>query len=330
MPTGILAEWITALDRTPGADPEARKKAEAILRQRIVYEGRRLDVTDKNDAPWWLMSTGDEMAIRAFNVVLGRPGWADDEGKMMVGIATRQQKGHWDSTLANAWGTIATKRFAARYPATAITGVTTMTLGAERLTQSWPIPAEAAPLRFNLPAAQTSLLLTHPGAGPWATVSVTAAVPLTQPLFAGYVVKREIFPVQQAVSGTWSRGDVMRVKITVEAGTARSWVVINDPLPPGATVLGGLGGQSQILQSQKVAGDKDDDNWWSQPSYVESGKGAWRGYYQWMPRGVYTTEYNVRLNGAGSFNLPPTRAEAMYSPEIRGQLPNAPLIVAMR
>ncbi len=330
MPTGILAEWITALDRTSGADPEARKKAEAILRQRIVYEGRRLDVTDKENAPWWLMSTGDEMAIRAFNVVLGRPGWGDDEGKMMVGIATRQQRGHWDSTTANAWGTIAVKRFAARYPATAISGVTTMTLGAQKLTQSWPLSAGGQPLRFNLPMAATNMMLSHAGAGPWATVSVTAAVPLTQPLFAGYVVKREVLPVQQAVKGQWSRGDVMRVKITVEAGAARSWVVINDPLPPGATVMGGLGGQSQILQSQKVEGEKQDGDWWDQPSYVESGKGAWRGYYQWMPRGTYTTEYNVRLNGSGSFNLPPTRAEAMYSPEIRGQLPNAPLTVAMR
>ena len=331
MPTGILAEWITALDRTPGVDPAERKKAEAILRQRIVYEGRRLDITDRDDAPWWLMSTGDEMAIRAFNVVLGRPGWADDEGKMMVGIATRQQRGHWDSTLANAWGTIATKRFAARYPSKPITGVTSLSLGGQLLSQNWPVRVDDRPLRFALPLTKTALLLKHPGGGPWATVSVSAAVPLTKPLFAGYVVKRQIIPVQQAVKGQWSRGDVMRIKITVEASTARSWVVINDPLPPGATVLGGLGGQSQILQSQKVAGDSDEGgSWWDQPSYVEAGKGSWRGYYQWMPRGVYTTEYNVRLNGTGQFNLPATRVEAMYSPEIRGQLPNAPLTVAMR
>ena len=277
------------------------------------------------------MSTGDEMAIRAFNVILGRPGWTDDEGKMMVGIASRQQRGHWDSTLANAWGTVATKRFAGRYPATAISGLTTVSLASKTLTQTWPITVNDRPLQFNLPTAKTALLLKHAGDGPWATVSVSAAVPLTQPLFAGYVVKRQIIPVQQAVKGQWSRGDVMRIKITVEASAARSWVVIDDPLPPGGTVLGGLGGQSQILQSQKIAGDDDKGgSYWGQPSYVEANKGRWRGYYQWMPRGVYTTQYNVRLNGAGSFNLPATRVEAMYSPEIRGQLPNAPLTVAMR
>jgi hypothetical protein len=26
---------------------------------------------------------------------------------MMVGVAMRQQRGHWDTTTANAWGTIA-------------------------------------------------------------------------------------------------------------------------------------------------------------------------------------------------------------------------------
>ena len=38
----------------------------------------------------------------------------------------------------------------------------------------------------------------------------------------------------------------------------------------------------------------------------------------------------MRINGAGRFRLPPTRVEAMYSPEIRAALPNARLKVAQR
>ena len=36
----------------------------------------------------------------------------------------------------------------------------------------------------------------------------------------------------------------------------------------------------------------------------------------------------VGLNGSGKFTLPPTRVEAMYSPAIRGQWPNAPMTIA--
>ncbi len=55
---------------------------------------------------------------------------------------------------------------------------------------------------------------------------------------------------------------------------------------------------------------------------------AWRGYFGWLPQGRTTVEYAVRINGAGRFQLPPTRVMAMYSPEIHASLPNPPLSVA--
>jgi uncharacterized protein YfaS (alpha-2-macroglobulin family) len=39
-------------------------------------------------------------------------------------------------------------------------------------------------------------------------------------------------------------------------------------------------------------------------------------------------EYTVRFNNPGSFFLPPTRVEAMYSPEMFGELPNPAVEVA--
>jgi alpha-2-macroglobulin len=114
---------------------------------------------------------------------------------------------------------------------------------------------------------------------------------------------------------------VIKVRIEVIAAAGRTWVVINDPVPPGATIVGNLGGQSEMLGEQ--AGGS---NW--QPSYVERAKDSWRGYYGWMPAGTHAVEYVVRLNGSGRFSLPPTRVEAMYSPAIRGQWPNAPVTVA--
>jgi uncharacterized protein YfaS (alpha-2-macroglobulin family) len=34
-------------------------------------------------------------------------------------------------------------------------------------------------------------------------------------------------------------------------------------------------------------------------------------------------EYTVRLNNVGDFALPPSRVEAMYAPEMFGEVPNA-------
>jgi alpha-2-macroglobulin len=324
MPTTTLAEWLVTIERTAGANKALRGAAEAILRQRIVYEGTRLDLTDKNSAPWWMMSSGDEMAIKALNAIIGRPGWSTDEPKMMVGAAMRQQRGHWDTTTANAWGALTARKFAKLYPASAITGSTSLMLSGQSQTQSWPRASDAPSLQFPLPVAQTPLLLKHAAAGPWATVSVKAAVPLNAPLFAGYRIKKEIIPVEQAKRGSWTQGDVMKVRLTIDAQAGRNWVVVNDPVPPGATVLGNLGGQSAQLAGQAAG---PEGAW---PSYIERGNDSWRGYYEWAPEGRFSIEYVVRLNGTGQFNLPPTRVEAMYSPEIRGQLPNGAFAVAMR
>ena len=325
MPTTLLADWLTAIDRTKGANTALRQQAEAVLRQRIAFEGSRLDLTDTANAPWWMMSSGDEMAIKALLAALGRPGWAGDEGKMMVGVALRQNRGHWDTTTANAWGTIAARRFAARYPATAVTGTTTVSVGATTRNQSWPISASAQSLRLPLPEGKTPLILKQAGgAGPWAAISVLAAVPLRDPLFAGYRIEKKVTAISQAKSGQWTRGDVMKVRITVDATAGRNWVVVNDPIPPGATIIGNLGGQSQQLAAQA------SDNEGASPSYIERGADSWRGYFEWVPEGRFVVEYAVRLNATGKFGMPPTRVEAMYSPDIRGVIPNAPVTVAMR
>ncbi len=325
MPTSTLADWLTAVDKIPGTSPAVRAQAENQLRQRIVYEGSRLDLTDKANAPWWMMSSGDEMAIKALLVTLGRPGWSADEARMMVGVALRQTKGHWDTTTANAWGSIAARRFASRYPETAIAGTTTVSLAGEIKSQSWPQSLDAAPLRLALPATKTPLMLSQMGgAGPWASVSVAAAVPLKEPLFAGYKIEKSISAISQAKSGQWTRGDVVKVRITVNATAGRNWVVVNDPVPPGATVLSGLGGQSAQL-AQKASGG--EGAW---PSYVERGNDSWKGFFEWVPEGRLVVEYAMRLNGVGQFSLPATRVEAMYSPDIRGLVPNAPVTVVMR
>jgi uncharacterized protein YfaS (alpha-2-macroglobulin family) len=317
MPTATLADWLVTIDRLRGVTPRLRAAAEQALRSRIVYEGTRLDLVDRGAAPWWMMVSDDEMAVKALMAVIGRPGWDQDAPKMMIGVALRQRRGHWDTTPANAWGTIAVRRFASAYPGQP-TGITGVRMGGRTLSQSWPSPS---PLRFALPSAPSSVLFANRGASaPWAFVSVRAAVPLTAPSFAGYRLAREVSFLQRKRPDRLSRGDVLKIRITVEAPVDRTWVVVEDPLPAGASIISG-GGQSALLAEQASGG-----NAW--PSYIERGHGAWRGYFGWLPQGRTNVEYAVRINSAGRFQLPPTRVEAMYSPEIRAALPNRPLDVA--
>ncbi|MBB5687614.1 alpha-2-macroglobulin family protein [Sphingobium boeckii] len=325
MPTGALADWLVIIDKTKGLNNRAplRIAAEAVLRTRIVYEGSRFDLVDAKNAPWWMMSSGDEMSLKVLMATLGKPGWQDETPRLMIGAAMRQQRGHWDTTPANAWGAIAVMRFAQIYPAQAIAGTTTATMGGQTQSRVWPQMTEAAPLMLALPPKRETLTLRQSGgAGPWAMVSVRAAVPLLEPLYAGYKMSKTVTPIQQQVSGQYTRGDVLKVTITVDATADRNWVVVNDPVVPGGTIVSALGGQSAQLAQAGGEG--------VQPSYVERGKDGWRGYFEWVPRGRFTVSYAVRLNGIGRFTLPPTRVEAMYSPDIRAQVPNGPVVVEMQ
>ena len=54
---------------------------------------------------------------------------------------------------------------------------------------------------------------------------------------------------------------------------------------------------------------------------------AFRSYYRFVPKGTWTVEYTVRLNNPGRFQLPATRVEAMYAPEMFGESPNAVMVV---
>ncbi|MPM34295.1 hypothetical protein SDC9_80877 [bioreactor metagenome] len=200
--------------------------------------------------------------------------------------------------------------------------------GAPHQTTWFGAPASPGNLKNNtmfLPwtPAPESLNVTQVGSGkPWLTVQSVAAIRLKEPFAAGYAIKKTVTPVEQAdkslPANTYSRGDVLRVKLEVNASADMTWVAITDPIPAGATILGGgLGRDSEIAtQGEKREG-------WAWPAFEERSFESFRSYYQYIPKGSISMEYTVRLNNAGQFSLPPSRVEALYAPEMFGESPNA-------
>ena len=189
-------------------------------------------------------------------------------------------------------------------------------------TKGTPIGA-GVDTQFAWPASVEPLSIVHEGSGrPWAFVTSRAALPLDKPLFAGYQIKRQVTPIEQKTANVWARGDVYRVTLEVEAQADMTWVVISDPIPAGAAVLGsGLGGDSRQLASN----ERRDGMAW--PAYEERAFDGFRAYYRYVPKGKLKVEYTVRLNNAGAFSMPPTRVEAMYAPESFAELPVASIEV---
>ncbi len=359
-PTHAVIDWLNILKRLPAMQQREQRLAEVqqILRARLSFQGTRLLFsTEQDDQWWWLMQNGDVNTARLILAVMDDPAWQDDMGRLASGFIARQQGGAWLTTTANLWGGLALQKFSAKFEATAVTGNTKATLGASSASVDWAkvgrtttqdasgaahqttlfgAPAAAGQLKNNsmflpwVPAsgnASGALEVTHSGQGkPWLTLQSLAAVPLKLPQASGYTLTRTVTPVEQAdktlPAGQYTRGDVLRVALQVNASAPMTWVAITDPIPAGATILGsGLGRDSEIA----TQGEKRSGAGWA--AFEERSFEAFRSYYEYLPKGTVTMEYTVRLNNAGRFALPPSRVEALYAPEMFGAAPNAPVQV---
>ncbi len=336
-PTSGLLDWIALLQRVP-AIPERQKKldeAEQILRARLNFQGTRMGFSsEEGDYWWWLMSGGDANANRLILLELNNPAWREDMPRLVAGAIGRQQRGHWNTTTANVWGSLALEKFARKFESEPVSGSTRATVeqgGATVATQAlaWSGAATGGKLQLPWPkadAAGGAVRFTQEGSGkPWVTLQSLAAVPLAQPFSSGYRITRKVEAVEQKQAGSYTRGDVLRVTLDIDAQTDMTWVVVTDPVPGGASLLGsGLGRDSAIAQGDQ---DKPRDRGLGWLAYEERSFEGYRAYYESMPKGRTSISYTVRLNNAGEFNLPPTRVEAMYAPEMFGEIPNSKIVI---
>ncbi len=320
-PTSAVIDWFNIVHNMGDIPDRDRrmKEAEQILRSRLNFQGTRMNFsTEGSDGLWWLMVSNDVNCVRLLLSLLRADKWKEDIPRILIGALQRQRQGRWDLTVANAWGVLALEKFSGRFESVPMSGDTSVALAGESKTASWTASPGGTDMQMAWPAKKGELVISHRGKGkPWATISSRAAIPLKEPLSSGYRIKKTITPVEQKNSGKWSAGDVYRVRLEIEAQADQTWIVVNDPVPAGVTVLGsGLARDSQLL----AAGEQSRG--WIYPVFQERSFEAFRAYYEYVPKGKFTVEYSIRINQDGRFNLPATRVEALYSPEMFGELPN--------
>jgi len=317
--SSAVIDWIGILKRTPALTRRDAllKDAFAALESRFTTTGRRLNFsTEAGDGLWWMMASADNNALRALLALVDEPAWKERLPKLAAGVLARQQDGRWNTTTANAWGTLALERYQQRFEAVKPGGKSYVVLGKDGRLVDWSAFPKGATAFLPLAAAPATLHIKHEGQGePYVSVTTLAAVPLREPVSRGYRISRELVPIDQKTPGKWSRGDVLRVRLTVDARDDMGWVVVEDPVPAGASILSGSGKRGSSLLTQN-----EGSNTW--PTWQERLFDSYRAYYEWLPRGRHTVEYTLRLNNDGAYKLPPTRVEAMYAPEMFGEAPN--------
>ncbi|MBX9609637.1 MAG: hypothetical protein K2Y51_25740, partial [Gammaproteobacteria bacterium] len=150
----------------PASELPSRAALEGLLRARLEASGTTLRfATEREDALWWLMISPDVNAARTVLETLHADAWRADAPRLARGLLERQRSGHWNTTVANAWGVLALEQFSAAFETTPVSGATALGVGAEERTVTWADDAVPAPVTLPWPASDAPLRAEHRGAG---------------------------------------------------------------------------------------------------------------------------------------------------------------------
>lgn len=340
-PTSSVIDWFSILSRVADIPHRAERlnQVQQILRARMLNRGGELVFADR-DEQWWLMRSSTTEMARLLSLVVEREAWKEAAPRLAQGLLGMQINGAWRTTTENLLSFLAIEKFSRVFETAPVNGQSRIDInghtvgtidwaavssnaevsGTEKADKARPDGADEKQVLVGWPEAGQSVLDIHQRdqGKVWVWTRSLAAVPIVEPLVAGFEVRRKITPVVQRRSDVWSVGDIYRVTLTIDSRSPVVWAVVTDPVPAGATILGSGLGRDSAIASQ---GEAMPHGAW--PSYIERRFGEYRAYYDFLPRGTSTVEYTVRLNTPGEFHLPPTYVEALYQPDVRGVVPAA-------
>jgi len=296
--------WLLQVFATPELALKSPLYAQLMSPSRLVYSGNTAQLKGVPSYGWFY---SDETAETA-QLLLGHARLGADKNtarNLAVGLVNLNTSG-WYNTATMMSVAQGLKVFARSYEAETVTGSSTLSIPEEQVYGSvdWSRTAGSeikAPWIHN----KATIQITHAGEGkPWVGVQGLTAVPLTVPRGQGLAVEKELHNITRE-SG-YQAGDVIEVTLKIHSGTDVNNIAMLDPIPAGSNILSEAYG------------------------YYSSGQKSYSGYkfyFERLSSGVTTVKYQYQLNNPGTFKLPPTRAEGLYTPSIFGEVPNTALTV---
>jgi uncharacterized protein YfaS (alpha-2-macroglobulin family) len=131
-------------------------------------------------------------------------------------------------------------------------------------------------------------------------------------------------------------GDVVIVDLVFETAEPRERVVLDDPLPAGLEALDyDIDTTSQARREAERRSTETKTSWLGTTFRNANARREVRDdrvvhYMDKLEPGMYRVRYLARAASIGNFVTPPTRIEAMYSPEVYGTTAATQLVVKAR
>lgn len=150
----------------------------------------------------------------------------------------------------------------------------------------------------------------------------------------GFAVTKKITTFKgDTLVKTFEAGKTYKVTLKVSTTQERHYVVVDDPLPAGFEVVNtafATESQEQMRQmgnTQNYSGDDVWGRWWGRFDHTEIYDDRVLLFADQLANGNHEYSYFVRAITAGTFALPQTKAEEMYTPEVFGWCPDRVVVV---
>lgn len=298
--------------------------------------------------------------LEALTLYAGEP-----EGEALVGdlpvrlvrsiTQTRGTRDHWENTQENLFCMNALLRYSERYEAARPAMKVKVALEAQAMgeagfnsfrdsavTLSHPIEAQdlGRNATLNISRAGTGRLYYN------TRLQFSPTGEANKPVNAGMEVVREYALLRDGVwkkmeaPFTVKRGERVLVDLYVSLPTARTYVVVDDPVPGGLEPVNRDLATSSSVDADSAEFKRSEDAWFFRfNDWINYDTSRWSFYHQelrhdsvrfysdYLPAGKYHLSYMAQAIAEGEFSLLPMKAEEMYDPDIFGKTASTTLKV---
>ena len=343
------AMYLDAARRVDGAQPHARQALDLLLARGQQSAGTLVlrETADRN----WEPLLGSELranCVALSALVSASDGLIDDDASArelpakLVRVITQARGGrdHWENTQENVFCATALEAYARRYESAAPAFTLDALLDGQPLGKAQFKSVRDAPVTAARPIVaadigrKQALDIRHSGQGRGyfaASVRYVQADDQASAANAGFSIKRRyaVFrdkawqPLESPM--TIRRGELVRVELTINAPAARSFVVVDDPLPGGLEPV-----NPDLATASGLAAEDAEPPGSASPYpfyYRELRFDAARWFADALAAGTYKLYWVGQAVATGNFAVPVPHVEAMYDPDIFGNDLPARLIV---
>lgn len=130
----------------------------------------------------------------------------------------------------------------------------------------------------------------------------------------------------KGIEDSFQSGDLVVVNLKIVIPQVRHFVVVDDPLPAGFVPVN-LSFETESTELARELEKRSKQPWWQGFRHVEMYKEKILLFADYLAPGIHTYTYLVRVTTPGTYSLPATRIEEMYTPEVFGRSGEGEIVI---